>query len=112
MFFFSQHVQTTWPFFFFLFDKTRAHFFFQLQDTDKEKLVLFKREDIRKDQIITNLILIMDNILKREGLDLEVITYRCLPTGVDDGLIEIVQNSKTLYDIERVSSFWRIHGKF
>lgn len=63
--------------------------------------VLYKKEDVRKDQIVMNLIHIADIILKREeGLDLGIVTYNILPTGQKTGLIEIVDNSETLYAIQ------------
>lgn len=74
----------------------------QQLESGGEKNILFKSEDIRKDQIVTNLISLMDRFLKEAGLDLEIVTYRCIPTSPEDGLIEIVPNSETLYHIENV----------
>jgi phosphatidylinositol kinase/protein kinase (PI-3 family) len=74
-----------------------------------DKKILFKLEDIRKDQIVTNLILLMDNILKKEeGMDLDIVTYRCVPTSPIDGLIEIVPNSETLFHIANVGYHLRL----
>lgn len=64
-----------------------------------DKNILYKDEDIRKDQIIMDIIRLMDIILKNEGINLDIITYDILATSSTDGLIEIVPNSKTLYDI-------------
>ena len=36
--------------------------------------ILYKPEDVRKDMIIINIIRLMDIILKKEGLDLHIIT--------------------------------------
>lgn len=47
----------------------------------------------------------MDRILKQEGYDLDIVTYRCVPTSHTDGLIEIVPNSETLFHIEKVVIF-------
>lgn len=43
---------------------------------------------------ITNqMISLMDNLLKRENLDLRLTPYRVLPTGSDDGLVEFVPSA-------------------
>lgn len=63
---------------------------------------LWKKEDIRQDQIMICNIRLMDMILKKElGVDLNIVTYNTQPTGKDSGFIEMVQNCKTLYSIER-----------
>lgn len=63
--------------------------------------VLHKREDVRKDQIIMNLIHLIDIILKREeNLDLGIITYNILPTDKNTGIIEIIDKSETIYAIQ------------
>ena len=44
----------------------------------------------------------VDNIIKKElNYDLKVLTYRVIPTGSSDGLIEMMPNSKTLFEILR-----------
>ena len=62
--------------------------------------VLYKREDVRKDQIVMNVIKLMDIILKKEeGLDLNILTYDILPTDKDAGMVEIVDDCDTIYYI-------------
>jgi phosphatidylinositol 3-kinase len=39
------------------------------------------------------MISLMDNLLKRENLDLRLTPYRVLPTGSDDGLVEFVPSA-------------------
>ena len=61
-----------------------------------------KNEDIRKDQIIMSVIKLMDLVLKKElGEDFGIVTYRTRPTTPDRGLIEIVDNCCTLYNIQK-----------
>lgn len=61
--------------------------------------VLWKGEDLRRDQIIISIIKLIDHILTRE-LNIEtiktlpIITYRVVPTTPDSGLIEIVRGAK------------------
>ncbi len=68
--------------------------------------ILHKREDIRKDYIIVKIIYLMDLIIKRElDIDLHLINYNILPITTDDGFIEIVPNSETLYNIHEKLKF-------
>ena len=63
--------------------------------------ILLKRSDIRKDQIIIDIIKLMDIIIKKEeGIDLNILTYEVIPLDNNYGIIEIVPNSKTLYEIK------------
>lgn len=68
----------------------------------KNYKLMLKNEDVRTDYIIINIIRIMDYILKKdESLDLHIITYNILPIDINKGLIEIIQDSKTLYEIKK-----------
>lgn len=70
-------------------------------DDDKIFSVMYKKEDVRKDQMIMNIIKLMDIIVKKEeNIDLGIITYDILPTSTKDGLIEMVDNSDTIYFIQ------------
>jgi hypothetical protein len=62
--------------------------------------IIYKREDVRKDQIILNVIRMMDTILKRDaGLDLLAVTYRVTPTSSIGGFLEMVLNCETVSNI-------------
>lgn len=64
--------------------------------------LMYKRDDLRKDAVVQNIINVMYLILKQETrLDIPLVTYRVLPTSSFDGLIEIVENAHTLYAIIR-----------
>lgn len=63
--------------------------------------ILWKGEDIRKDQIVMNFIRLCDKILKRElGKDYNIVTYNVRPTKANGGFIEIVNDCTTLYDMD------------
>jgi hypothetical protein len=66
---------------------------------------IYKSEDIRKDRIISGIITIMDYILKKNGYDMNVVTYNVLPTAMSSGLIEIVPNAETLYFIKEKRNY-------
>lgn len=62
--------------------------------------ILYKSEDLRKDQVIMSIIRIMKDILFRAlDIDLNIITYNIQPTSLDGGFIEMVPDCTTLYDI-------------
>ncbi|ARF10115.1 phosphoinositide 3-kinase [Indivirus ILV1] len=62
--------------------------------------ILYKREDVRKDQVMMNVIKLMDIILKKEeNLDLDILTYDILPTDKNAGMIEIVDDCDTMFYI-------------
>lgn len=67
----------------------------RLQDGGVYRL-LYKREDLRRDWVVVNVLRVMADILP----DVTLLTYRVLPTGRDSGFIEVVPDSITLYDIE------------
>eukprot|EP00879_Flechtneria_rotunda_P010868 GHRR01011358.1.p1 GENE.GHRR01011358.1~~GHRR01011358.1.p1 ORF type:complete len:821 (+),score=283.38 GHRR01011358.1:733-3195(+) len=57
-------------------------------------VVIYKKgDDLRQDQFVLQMISLMDNLLKRENLDLRLTPYKVLPTGSDDGLVEFVPSA-------------------
>ena len=56
-------------------------------------------DDLRQDQLILQIISYMDNLLKKINLDFEFTTYKVLATSKNDGFVEFVPNSSTIYDI-------------
>lgn len=65
---------------------------------NKSKL-LYKRDDVRKDQIVISVIRLMEKILKDNGLDIDIVTYEVQPTSDKEGFVQIVENATTLYQI-------------
>jgi hypothetical protein len=68
-------------------------------ENENLKHILFKNEDIRKDRIVTLIIRMFDIILKENDLDMNIIKYDVVPVSMGSGIIEIVDNSTTIYDI-------------
>lgn len=73
-----------------------------LKDSKEIKYdLLFKNENIKRDQIVMCAINLMKNILlKEENLDLFIKTYKITPTTNNSGIIEMIPDSCTLYYIK------------
>jgi phosphatidylinositol 3-kinase len=72
-----------------------------ITDTGNTYKIMYKNEDVRKDQIIMNIIYLMESIvLKEEGVNLEVVRYNILPIDNRSGLIEIIDEAETVYYIQ------------
>ncbi|XP_022535661.2 phosphatidylinositol 4-phosphate 3-kinase C2 domain-containing subunit alpha [Astyanax mexicanus] len=63
--------------------------------------VMFKvGEDLRQDMLALQMIRIMDRIWLQEGLDLRIVNFKCISTGKDKGMVELVSSSETLRKIQ------------
>mmetsp|Transcript_17506 Transcript_17506/g.30852 ORF Transcript_17506/g.30852 Transcript_17506/m.30852 type:complete len:399 (-) Transcript_17506:1326-2522(-) len=68
--------------------------------------VMFKfGDDLRQDQMTLQMLRIMDQIWLAEDLDLNMTLYRCISTGDELGMLEIVSNADTIANIQKQ------HGK-
>lgn len=64
--------------------------------------VLFKfGDDLRQDTLTLQMFGIMDRLWKQAGLDLKMSVYKCLPTGPNMGMIEVVMNAETSARIQK-----------
>lgn len=63
--------------------------------------LMYKKDDLRQDQIMMHIINLVNIIIKKDlGIDLSLITYNVLPICKNSGIIEIVDNSDTVYHIQ------------
>lgn len=63
--------------------------------------VIFKNgDDLRQDQLVLQLFTLMNQLLKKENLDLRLTTYSALATGSEEGMIQFVE-SKSLATVMR-----------
>ncbi|KAH3763765.1 phosphatidylinositol 3-kinase [Pelomyxa schiedti] len=66
--------------------------------------VIFKNgDDMRQDQLVLQMITLMDNLLKKESLDLKLSPYRVLATSAANGFLQPVE-SQCLTDIIKESN--------
>uniref|UniRef100_A0A667XVZ3 Phosphatidylinositol-4-phosphate 3-kinase catalytic subunit type 2 alpha n=1 Tax=Myripristis murdjan TaxID=586833 RepID=A0A667XVZ3_9TELE len=64
------------------------------------KFMLSVGEDLRQDMLALQMIRIMDRIWLQEGLDLRIVNFKCISTGKDKGMVELVPSSDTLRKIQ------------
>lgn len=65
------------------------------------KLMFKNGDDLRQDMLTVQLIRVMDNLWKNEGLDLRMTPYGVVSTGKDLGVIEAVRDCHTIMDIQQ-----------
>lgn len=73
---------------------------FKTLDGKKYPLIFKTGDDLRQDQLVIQIITLMDNLLRKENLDLRLSPYKILATSVTAGAVQFVE-SKTITTIIR-----------
>lgn len=66
---------------------------------DKYPLIFKNGDNLRQDQLIIQIITLMDRLLQKENLNLQLSPYRILATGALAGAVQFVSNSVPISDI-------------
>merc|ERR1711937_94265 len=79
-----------------------------------KKIMVKEGDDLRQDQLILQLIILMDSILKKYGLDLQLTPYQVIALSRNDGFIEFVPESMNISTILKdhgndMQQFFRAH---
>jgi len=84
------------------------------QDPEGTYTILFKSgDDLRQDQLVMQIIQLMDELLRKENLDLKLMPYRILATSMTDGAMQFIPNEPISHVISQhhgILPFLRIHA--
>eukprot|EP00762_Andalucia_godoyi_P003418 ANDGO_04373.mRNA.1 Phosphatidylinositol 3-kinase len=64
-----------------------------------QRIIFKSGDDIRQDQLVMQMINLMDTVLKRNGLDLRLTPYRVLACSADCGVVECIEDVKSIAEI-------------
>lgn len=71
-----------------------------IRKAGSRKRIMLKNEDVRKDHIVSNLINLAYIQLKKDKIiDVDMVKYKICPLTVRSGLIEIVEDAETIFNI-------------
>lgn len=66
-------------------------------------------DDLQQDMLTLQMVRIIDKMWMKEGLNLKIVTYACIPTGAKKGMIEMITDAETL---RKIQVEWGLTGSF
>lgn len=57
-------------------------------------------DDLRQDMLTLQMVRIMDKLWLKNGLDLKMVTFACVPTGPKRGFVKLITGAETLRRIQ------------
>lgn len=66
-------------------------------------------DDLQQDMLTLQMVRIIDKMWMKEGLNLKIVTYACIPTGTKKGMIEMITDAETL---RKIQVEWGLTGSF
>ncbi|GJJ71006.1 phosphatidylinositol 3-kinase [Entomortierella parvispora] len=87
------------------------HLTFSCTDGSQYQTIFKSGDDLRQDQLVIQIITLMDDLLRKENLDLKLMPYKVLATGSDHGMVQFIK-SQSLANVLNENSgsllmFWR-----
>ncbi|XP_024085910.1 phosphatidylinositol 4-phosphate 3-kinase C2 domain-containing subunit alpha isoform X2 [Cimex lectularius] len=73
---------------------------FTNEESDIMPAIFKVGDDLQQDMLTLQMICIMDKLWLKEGVDLKMVTFQCVPTGHKKGMIELVSEAETLRKIQ------------
>jgi len=73
----------------------------QLEGTPSIKILFKQGDDLRQDMLTLQMLNLMEQLWSQECLDLHLLPYGCMSTGLQMGVIEIVPNATTVAKIQK-----------
>ncbi|KAG0301860.1 Phosphatidylinositol (PI) 3-kinase [Dissophora globulifera] len=84
---------------------------FSCSDGSQYQAIFKSGDDLRQDQLVIQLIMLMDDLLRKENLDLKLMPYKVLATGADHGMVQFVQSqpvaSVLAENSQNLHVYWR-----
>ena len=72
---------------------------YRSSERDEVNILVKKGDDLRKDELMSNMIYLLGQLLEVNGIPSYLQYYACMATGYEEGLIEIVDHSVTIGSI-------------
>ena len=72
-------------------------------------VILKTGDDLRQDILTLQILKVMDGLWKKQGLNLLLVPYRCVATGEEEGMVEVV-SGQTMLEVMREGSGTRNRG--
>ena len=66
-------------------------------------------DDLQQDMLTLQMVRIIDKMWMKEGLNLKIVIYACIPTGSKKGMIEMITDAETL---RKIQVEWGLTGSF
>ncbi|XP_017873491.1 PREDICTED: phosphatidylinositol 4,5-bisphosphate 3-kinase catalytic subunit delta isoform [Drosophila arizonae] len=87
--------------------------FENVDQTANDVYIIFKNgDDLRQDMLTLQMLRVMDQLWKREGLDLRMNIYNCISMEQRLGMIEVVRHSETIANIQKLKGMFSATSPF
>jgi phosphatidylinositol-4,5-bisphosphate 3-kinase len=76
---------------------------FKNVDPDADSIIVIYKagDDLRQDYLTLQLITLMDRLWQDNGINMCMKPYKCVPTGDEQGMLQVVVNSDTISNIQK-----------